>query len=71
MIAPLGQGNTDTVESRRRLSRARRLVAFTFFQYHSQRGENVPPIPAWRAWIFAGWVVMVTGWYFATMLGVF
>jgi len=70
MIAPLGQGNTDTAESRRRLSRARRLVAFTLFQCHSQPSENVPPIPAWRAWVFAGWVVIATGVYFATMLGV-
>ena len=70
MIAPLGQGNTETVELRGRLSRARRLVASTFFQHHSEPSENAPPIPAWRAWIFAGWVVIVTGVYFATMLGV-
>ena len=69
MIAPLEQVDAETAETHRRLRLARRLVASTFFRHRPEPIENAPPISAWRAWGFAAWVVIVTGVYFATMLG--
>ncbi len=69
MIAPLEQMDTQTAQTRQRLRLARRLVAWTFFQQRHTPAENGPPIPAWRAWLFTAWVVIVTTVYFATMLG--
>lgn len=69
MIAPLEQMDSETTQTRRRLRLARRLVASTFFQHDPDPGENAPPIPAWRAWLFTAWVTIVTAIYFATMLG--
>jgi len=69
MIAPLEQMDTETTQTRRRLRLARRLVASTFLQHGRKPTENGPAIPAWRAWVFTAWVVIVTGLYFGTMLG--
>jgi len=69
MIAPLGRMDPETTRTRRRLRLARRLVASAFFPYDADPTGNAPPIPAWRAWLFTAWVVIVTGLYFATMLG--
>jgi hypothetical protein len=69
MIAPLDQVDAETAETRRRLRLARRLVASTFFQHRPEPREDAPPIPAWRAWGFTAWVVIVTAVYIATMLG--
>lgn len=71
MIAPLSQAGPKTARRRRRLRRAHRLVASTFFERPLERTRDVPPIPAWKAWAFAGWVVIVTTIYLATMLGWF
>jgi len=67
MIAPLGPMDPETTRTRLRL--ARRIVAAAFFPHDADPAENAPPIPAWRAWLFTAWVVLVTGLYFATMLG--
>jgi nitroreductase len=69
MIAPLDQMDPKTVRFRRRLDQARRLVAATFFRHEAHPAEKAPPVPAWRAWAFVAWVVIVTAVYFATMLG--
>ena len=69
MIAPLDQMDAETVETRRRLKQARRLVASTLFKHRAEPTVPASPISAWSAWLFAGWVVIVTGIYFATMLG--
>ena len=71
MIAPLRRASTETIELRGRLRRARRVVASAFFNRDRKPPENAPPISAWRAWLFAGWVVIVTGAYFAATLGLF
>ena len=71
MIAPLGQASPEATRRRGRLFRAHRLVAWTFFERRAEATRDVPPIPAWRAWTFAGWVVIVTTIYLATMLGWF
>jgi nitroreductase len=69
MIAPLGQTERETVQTRRHLWRARRLVASMFLEHEPAPRDNAPPVAAWQAWVFAGWVVLVTGVYFATMVG--
>ena len=69
MIAPLGRTDTETAAVRRRLQRAHQLIACTFLKHGLEPAEHAPPISAWRAWLFTAWVVIVTGVYFATMLG--
>ena len=69
MIAPLEQRVAETTKTRRHLRLARRLVASTFFRRDPQPGENAPPISFWRAWLYAAWVAIVIGVYFATLLG--
>ncbi len=68
MIAPLGQTQRPTTKSRRRLRRAHRLLAHLFLE-SSPQAEAPRPVSTWKAWIFVAWVVVVTGVYFATMLG--
>ena len=69
MIVQVHKPDPKNVERFDRLRRARRIVALTFFARDRQSGETTPPIAAWRAWLFAGWVVLVSGAYFARMLG--
>ena len=69
MIAPLDQMDAKTARLRRRLEQARRLVAATFFSHEANPTDNAPRVPAWQAWVFAAWVLVVTALYFATMLG--
>ncbi|NQT12267.1 MAG: hypothetical protein HQ582_05940 [Planctomycetes bacterium] len=71
MIAPLDQASSKAARRRGRLHRAHRLVASTLFERHVDSSRDVPPIAAWRAWAFTGWVLVVTGIYLATMLGWF
>ena len=69
MIAPIRQSKAPP--KTRMMQHARHLVAATLLRRRSGPAEAVPPVPAWRAWLFAAWVVVVTGVYFAHMLGVF
>ena len=57
MIAPLDQLTPETTRRSRRFRHARRLVALTFLKPHTHASSNPPPIPAWRAWTFALWVI--------------
>ncbi len=68
MIAPLDQASSEATRRRGRLHRAHRLVASTLFERPATENPDVPPIPAWKAWAFSGWVAIVTGIYLATML---
>jgi len=69
MIAPLGRTDSERAKRRRRLHGAHRLVASVLLAHASEPTENAPPVAAWRAWLFAGWVLLVTGVYSAAMLG--
>jgi hypothetical protein len=69
MIAPLRLPDPGTVETRRRLRRAHRLVASTLLPQEPPLPRCAPGVPAWQAWTFAGWVVVVAACYFAGMLG--
>ena len=69
MIVQVDKPDPGNLERFDRLRRARRIVASTFFARDPQPADTAPPISAWRAWLFAGWVVLVTSAYFARMLG--
>ena len=69
MIAPLHQIDPETAKTRRRLREAYRVVTSAFLPRRTRPTDNGPPISAWRAWLFAGWVIVVTTAYFASMLG--
>jgi hypothetical protein len=66
MIAPLRLPDAETVETRRRLRRAHQLVASTLLP---EPPPPAPSVPAWQAWMVAGWVVVAAVCYFASMLG--
>ena len=69
MIAPLRQTDSETTEVRRRLHRARRVIASTFLEEPLHPADKAPRIPAWQAWLFTGWVLIAAGAYLASMLG--
>ena len=71
MIAPLRLPEPHTGRRRRRLHEARRVVAAALLDPQPHSRERVPRIPAWRAWAFVAWVAVVTGLYFASMIGLF
>ena len=69
MIAPLRPPEPEVVYKHRRLRHAYRMIASTFLPEQVYSGDNPPPVSARRAWLFAGWVVIVTAVYFVIMLG--
>lgn len=68
MIAPFREVDTEIAESPGRSSGVRQIVA-AMLERKRPPEDTPPPMPAWRAWMFAGWVVVVTAVYFATMMG--
>jgi hypothetical protein len=70
MIAPIRHTDPETAEVRRRLRLARQVVVSTLLDPQPKKTDG-PPIPAWQAWLFAGWTVAVVAIYFASMLGWF
>ena len=66
MIAPLKEKPRLTRSPA--LRRAHRLLAATFFRDPSEGTEAAGPIPAWKAWAFAAWLVATTLLYLAHML---
>ncbi len=74
MIAPLQTVDSEpsqTSEEAERLARARRIVAAALLDEPSEPAPTVRPIRAIWAWLFAGWVVLCVGMYFASMLNLF
>ena len=68
MIAPIQQPEACCRSAEMR--RAHRLVASSLLTERSYPADGVPPVRRWKAWLFTGWVVVVTGVYFAYMIGV-
>ena len=60
---------TDGPTSTTAVRRARRLVASSLLEQESHPACSTPPVATWKAWLFAAWVVVVTGFYFAHMFG--
>jgi hypothetical protein len=68
MIAPIKDLDPKTTGQRGRLKEAYRTIAATFLPGDHHATDDPPPIGRVRAWLFAGWVVIVTGVYFVVML---
>ncbi len=74
MIAPLQTVDSEpppTSEAAERLARARRIAAAALLDEPTEPARAVRPIGAIWAWLFAGWVVLCVGTYFAIMLNLF
>jgi hypothetical protein len=69
VIAPIDRADRESAETHRCLERARHYIASTLLRHRAEQAEHVRPVRAWQAWLFAAWVLTVTGIYFATMLG--
>lgn len=70
MIAPLREpsGRTSTRRRNNQLEVARRIVAATFLRGPDE--DPGPRIAAWKAWLFAVWMVFAAVAYGLSMLGV-
>jgi hypothetical protein len=69
MIAP--SRLTEEVPPESGLQSARQMVAAVLFEHQTPRARNVPRLPAWRAWLFVGWILLVAGVYCAHLVGLF
>ncbi len=69
MIAPLREpsGRTSTRRRNDQLKVARRIVAATFLRGPDE--DRGPRIAAWKAWLFAAWMVFAAVAYGLSMLG--
>lgn len=67
MIAPINP--SDTAEVSPEVRRARRHIAGAILAEESESAAEKRPVPAWKAWLFAVWTVVVVAVYFACMAG--
>ncbi|HEV7221861.1 MAG TPA: hypothetical protein VGN42_04120 [Pirellulales bacterium] len=69
MIAPFrGPSQRKSGRSRNdRLEIARRIVAATLLSRADE--DRGPPVPAWQAWLFAGWMAIAAIIYGLSMAG--
>jgi len=68
MIAPIQQ--TEDPPRQPGMRRVHHLVAATFLKRQQRPSDNAPPVPAWKAWLFAAWVIVATAAYSAYMIGI-
>ncbi len=66
MIAPIREADQPTTTPGMR--RARRMVASTFLK-RQEGSEKTSWVPRWQAWVFTGWILIVSIAYFSSMLG--
>jgi hypothetical protein len=67
MIAP--SRLTEEAPPESGLQSARRMVAAVLFERETSPGRDAPRLSAWRAWLFAGWIVVVAAAYCAHLAG--
>ncbi|MHC4179242.1 MAG: hypothetical protein ACYSWU_17150 [Planctomycetota bacterium] len=67
MIAPIQSPEASAPSPG--IRRARHLVASTLLRPRSRPPDSGPSVPAWRAWLFTIWVVVISAAYFAYMAG--
>jgi hypothetical protein len=68
MIAPLRDpSGSESSVANEPLRVARRLVAAALLA--GERREDAPRIAAWKAWLFAGWLVLTVVAYGLSMMG--
>jgi hypothetical protein len=60
MIAFIKPPEESTKSPARR--RTRRLLADTLLPRRSGRPDSTPPIAAWKAWLFVGWLALAAVW---------
>ena len=65
MIAPI-EGPKASAPSPG-IRRAHSLVASTLLKQRPLPRDRTPPVPAWRAWLFTTWAVVVAAVYFMYM----
>jgi hypothetical protein len=46
-------------------------VADTLLTPSAPPTKKIPTLPAWKAWLFAAWVIAVAAAYFAHLVGAF
>lgn len=68
MIAPI-RGSSQQDPPSTGLQRARRAVAAMLLDSRRDRADEPPPVPGWKAWVFALWVAVVLAAYAWSMLG--
>ena len=51
------------------MRRAHRLVAKTFLHTSETDSKSATPVAGWKAWLFAGWVVVAVATYLIVVLG--
>lgn len=66
MIAPVRPPETGACRVGRRWRQARGFVAATLL--NQPQAPTGPPIAAWKAWAFVGWLVLVTAVFGVSML---
>jgi hypothetical protein len=67
MIAPIKK--PEALEASPGIRDARRLVASALLTERPHPPDAAPPVPAWRAWLFTAWVVVVAAAYFLCIAG--
>ncbi|MBX7167141.1 MAG: hypothetical protein K1X74_12500 [Pirellulales bacterium] len=68
MIAPLKQDDGRRLAELQRWRRARRIAGEALLRGETRRPTPFEPVPAWQAWLLAGWVAMTAAVYLWIML---
>lgn len=69
MIAPIREPDRWSNVPSEALRRARRIVAETLLPPSRDQQESPPRVPAWKAWLFAAWVLGTSGWFLTHLFG--
>lgn len=71
MIAPIQHSTTRRKASARKLHKAHHFVASTLLGSEAASNRRAPGVPAWQAWTFVLWLVIVSICYIGAMLNWF
>ena len=70
MIAPLREEEPrGLAAASRQLRRARRVVARSLLPETRPQESAAHPVPAWQAWLLAGWMATTAAVYVALLIG--
>jgi hypothetical protein len=53
-----------------RLRDVRSLLAATLLPRQLRRSDCAPPVAGWKAWLFAGWLMVVALWGIVRVVGI-
>lgn len=68
MIAPIRHLEDDTLQQPA-VSRTARQIAAEMLPKPVREDDDLPPVPAWQAWLLVGWMVITSLTFLAFMLG--